>query len=64
MTSPDSSSRALLERMLIKVSEMRAALRDATSAAQGAEDVDLPRALAAIDDLERRVRQMLERAGE
>ncbi|MDQ7842420.1 MAG: hypothetical protein QN141_03510 [Armatimonadota bacterium] len=60
MTSADSS-RALLERMLARVREMRLALRDAATAAPPTGEIDFDRALAAIDDLERRVRQVLER---
>lgn len=49
----------LLARMLAKVEEMRRAL--AASDAAGA-DVDSARAREALDDLERRVRAMMEEA--
>jgi|GEM_PF-5813912 len=64
MTSADSSSRALLLRMLAKVREMRAALHDAAEATPHTAELDIARAMSAIDDLERRVQQMLERADE
>lgn len=63
MNQPAPSSRELLERMLVKVEEMRRALTDAATverAAGDGDDVDLTRAMGALDDLERRVRQMLE----
>jgi hypothetical protein len=51
--------------MLVNVDEMRRALAEASSAAgpPGAEDIDVTRARAALDDLERRVRRMLEPGG-
>lgn len=61
MKPPVSSSRDVLERMLAKVEEMRRALAE-TAAAVDEGDVDVARATAALDDLERRVRRMLERA--
>ena len=61
MKPPVSSSRDVLERMLARVEEMRRALAE-TAGAVDEGDVDVARALAALDDLERRVRQMLERA--
>lgn len=63
MNRPAPVSRELLERMLAKVEEMRHALSDSSgvAAATGAEDgIDVARAIAALDDLERRVRHMLE----
>lgn len=53
-----SSTRDVLERMLAKVEEMRRALREAAAAADPG-DVDVVRALTALDDLEARVRRML-----
>lgn len=61
MKPPVSSSRDVLERMLARVEEMRRALAE-TAAAVDEGDVDVARATAALDDLERRVRRMLERA--
>ncbi|HET6948396.1 MAG TPA: hypothetical protein VFJ45_11355 [bacterium] len=61
MKPPVSSSRDVLERMLAKVEEMRRALAE-TAGAVDEGDVDVARATAALDDLERRVRRMLERA--
>lgn len=61
MNAPVSSSRDILERMLARVEEMRRALVDA-SAAVDEGDVDVARATAALDDLERRVRRMLEQS--
>lgn len=62
MNAPAPSSRELLERMLEKVGEMRRALMDASAAsgdAAGDTEADLARAMATLDDLERRVRRML-----
>lgn len=62
MNAPGPSSRELLKRMLVRVDEMRRALTDASAAAGdrgGGDEVDLARAVAALDDLERRVRRML-----
>lgn len=62
MNAPGPSSRELLERMLVRVDEMRRALTDASAAAGtagGGDEADLARAVAALDDLERRVRRML-----
>ncbi|OFX14705.1 MAG: hypothetical protein A2V59_07880 [Armatimonadetes bacterium RBG_19FT_COMBO_69_19] len=61
MKPPVSSSRDVLERMLARVEEMRRALAE-TAGAVDEGDVDVARATAALDDLERRVRRMLERA--
>ena len=61
MKPPVSSSRDVLERMLARVEEMRRALAEAAGAVDES-DVDVARATAALDDLERRVRRMLERA--
>jgi len=61
MKPPVSSSRDVLERMLARVEEMRRALVE-TAGAVDESDVDVARATAALDDLERRVRRMLERA--
>ena len=61
MNSPVSSSRDVLGRMLARVEEMRRALAE-TAGAVDEGDVDVARATAALDDLERRVRRMLERA--
>ena len=60
MKPPVSSSRDVLERMLARVEEMRRALAE-TAGAVDEGDVDVARATAALDDLERRVRRMLER---
>ena len=60
MKPPVSSSRDVLERMLARVEEMRRALVE-TAGAVDESDVDVARAMAALDDLERRVRRMLER---
>lgn len=63
MTRPAVVSRDILQRMLDKVQEMRRALTDSSGAAasMGENDrVDIERAIAALDDLERRVRRMLE----
>lgn len=54
-----SSTRDVLERMLAKVEAMRRALTEAATAADPG-DADVARALAALDDLEARVRRMLE----
>lgn len=63
MNRPAPVSRELLERMLAKVGEMRHSLSDSSGVAEatGAGDgIDVARAMAALDDLERRVRRMLE----
>lgn len=62
MTRPAPVSRDLLERMLEKVAEMRNALTASSAAAGVAEGdgIDVARAMAALDDLEHRVRRMLE----
>lgn len=57
MSAQTPTSRELLTRMLAKVDEMRRAL-DASDA--GGADVDSARARQALDDLERRVRAMLQ----
>ena len=62
MKPPVSSSRDVLERMLARVEEMRRALAE-TAGAVDEGDVDVARATAALDDLERRVRRMLEHLG-
>ena len=59
MKPPVSSSRDVLERMLARVEEMRRALAE-TAGAVDEGDVDVARATAALDDLERRVRLMLQ----
>jgi hypothetical protein len=63
MNRPAPVSRELLARMLSKVEEMRHALNDSSgvAGATGVEDgIDVARAMAALEDLERRVRRMLE----
>lgn len=57
MSNATPTTRELLERMLAKVEEMRQAIETADSA--GAE-VNGARARAALDDLERRVRAMMQ----
>ena len=57
MSAPTPTRDDLLAHMLAKVDEMRRALEAADAA--GA-DVDSARARGALDDLERRVRAMLE----
>ena len=57
MSNATPTTRELLERMLAKVEEMRRALAAVDSA--GA-DVDGARAREALDDLERRVRAMMQ----
>jgi hypothetical protein len=54
------STRTVLERMLANVAEMRRALQEASAAAEPG-DADIARALVALDDLEARLRRMLER---
>ncbi|HXF82157.1 MAG TPA: hypothetical protein VNN19_05340 [bacterium] len=54
------STRTVLERMLANVAEMRRALQEASAAAEPG-DADVARALVALDDLEARLRRMLER---
>jgi len=61
MTSADSS-RALLERMLAKVRAMRTALDEVATATPPIATGEIDRARAAIDDLERRIEQLLDRA--
>lgn len=67
MNRPAPVSRELLERMLAKVEEMRRALTGTTagitSVTGGGDDIDVTRAMTSLDDLERRVRRMLETEG-
>jgi len=67
MNRPAPVSRELLERMLSKVEEMRHALTGTTagitSVTGGGDDIDVTRAMTSLDDLERRVRRMLETEG-
>jgi hypothetical protein len=60
MSVSTPTTRDLLARMLAKVEEMRRAL-DAADAA-GAAEMDSVRAREALDDLERRVRALLDDA--
>lgn len=62
MSAPTPTSRDLLARMLAKVGEMRRALDAADTAVpeRPGVDVDTARAREALDDLERRVRAMLD----
>jgi hypothetical protein len=60
MSVSTPTTRELLARMLAKVEEMRRAL-DAVDAV-GATDVDGARAREALDDLERRVRTLMDDA--
>ncbi|HEY6103353.1 MAG TPA: hypothetical protein VI007_09050 [bacterium] len=55
MSNATPTTRELLERMLAKVEEMRQAIESAHSA-----EVDSARAREALDDLERRVRAMMQ----
>jgi len=63
MNRPAPVSRELLERMLAKVEEMRHALTASSGVAgatAGGDGIDVARAMVALDDLELRVRRMLE----
>jgi hypothetical protein len=61
MSKATPTTRDLLERMLAKVEEMRHALDAADSVSAG---VDGARAREALDDLERRVRAMMQETQE
>ncbi len=63
MKAPAPSSRELLQRMLDRVQQMRRALDETATATRANGDVDVARTLAALDDLEAKVRRMLDDKG-